>query len=499
MTDLLVSDVDGFRKEAEAARARLRSDPQCPQYHFTAPSNWLNDPNGLIQWNGTYHLFYQHNPFTPLSATKHWGHAMSTDLVHWTDLPIALAPTPDSCDADGIYSGCAVDDNGTPTILYSGVRGPLQMVCLATGDDQLLRWTKSSENPVVPDFPPDLEILTTDEGKVHYRDPSVWRENGTWWMIVGSGISDVGGTVLLYRSLDLRSWEYVRPLLVGDMNQRDPFWTGTMWECPQLFALDGKHVLLISVWHERRTLFPAYITGTYKDGHFLPEYSGIIDPGSHYAPQTFRDAQGRRILFGWLREQRSSEALASSDWNGAMTLPWILRLSEDGSLRYSPAPELATLRGEHQHLTDLTVNSAESMPLLGVNGDCLELQTTIDTGTADTLGMVIRRSPDGSEQTRIVYEPGSGKLYIDRERSSLKQQGDVTPHHTKLELVNGELLRLRVFLDRSVIEVVGNDRTLLSERIYPSRTDSLGTSLFAAGNSIKVEVLDVWEIGPSIT
>lgn len=202
MTDLLKRDLEEFRREAAAARAKLQDDPQRPQYHFTAPCNWLNDPNGLIQWNGQYHLFYQHNPFNPLSETKHWGHAVSSDLIHWNDLPIALAPTPGTYDADGIYSGCAVDDNGTPTILYSGVRGPHLMVCLATGDDQLLSWIKYPGNPVVPDFPPGIKLLQTDEGKIHYRDPSVWREDGTWWMIVGTGISDIGGAVLLYRSTD---------------------------------------------------------------------------------------------------------------------------------------------------------------------------------------------------------------------------------------------------------------------------------------------------------
>ena len=497
MTDLLEADVQAFQEVAAAARARLSADPQRPQYHFTAPINWLNDPNGLIYWQGAYHLFYQYNPFTSLSATKHWGHAVSPDLVHWTDLPIALAPTPGSYDADGIYSGCAVDDDGTPTILYSGVRGPHQLVCLATGDDQLLRWRKSAENPVVPDFPPDLDILTTDEGKVHYRDPNVWREaDGTWSMIVGSGIPGVGGTVFLYRSSDLRRWEYVRPLLIGDMNQRDPFWTGTMWECPQLFALDGKHVLLISVWHERRTLYPAYISGTYQDGQFTPEHSGVIDPGSHYAPQTLRDDQNRRILFGWLREQRSPDALAASDWNGAMTIPWILSLAADGSLRYTPAAELAALRGGHQQITGLTVDATESGPLPGMAGDCLELQATIDPGTARALGLVVRRAPDGSEQTRIVYEPENGVLSVDREQSSLAPQGEVIRHDAKLELAAGEPLRLRVFLDRSVIEIVANERALLSERIYPSRPDSLGVSVFAEGGAIAVDNLDAWTMGP---
>jgi beta-fructofuranosidase len=494
VADLLKPDFEEFRREAAYARASLQSDPHRPQYHFTAPCNWLNDPNGLIQWQGQYHLFYQHNPSHSLSATKHWGHAVSSDLVHWDDMPIALAPTPDSYDADGIYSGSAVDDDGMPAILYSGIEGHRQRVCLATGDKQLLRWRKYSGNPVIADVPSGLNLLRTADGTTHYRDPSVWREDGSWWMIVGSGISNVGGTVLLYRSPDLRTWEYLRPLLIGDMHQQDPIWKGTMWECPQLFPLGDRHVLLISIWHERQTLYPAYMTGSFNDGQFIPEHVGVLDVGSHYAPQTFRDDQDRRIMFGWLREQRSAEAMASSGWNGAMTVPWLLSLGDEGSLRYLPASELKALRENHRRFSDLTVASGESISLQGVAGDCLEVQTTIAPGTAASVGLVLRRGPDGVEETRIVYQPTSGHLFIDRIRASLNEQADRIRHEARLTLAADEPLRLTVFLDRSVLELVANQRVLLSERIYPTRVDSSGVAIFADGGSATFETVDVWDM-----
>jgi len=118
-------------REALALRQSLAHDPHRPQYHFIAPGNWLNDPNGLIQWDGRYHMFYQYNPRGAFHGTIHWGHAVSDDLVHWTDLPIALAPTPGGHDAEGCWSGCAVDNGGVPTLIYSGVFP--QTVCLATG------------------------------------------------------------------------------------------------------------------------------------------------------------------------------------------------------------------------------------------------------------------------------------------------------------------------------------------------------------------------------
>lgn len=494
MTDLLTSDPEEFRRVAAEARASLQADPQRPQYHFTAPRNWLNDPNGLIQWQGQYHLFYQFNPYTPLSDTKHWGHAVSVDLVHWDDLPIALAPTPGSYDADGIYSGSAVNDDGIPTILYSGVRGPHQLVCVATSDDQLLRWSKDHANPVVPDFPPGLHLLQTPDGKIHYRDPSVWREDDTWWMIVGSGIAGVGGTVLLYRSSDLRNWEYLHPLLVGDLNQRDPVWTGSMWECPQLFPLGNRHILLISVWHERRTLYPAYMSGSFSDGRFTPEHIGVLDAGSHYAPQTLRDDQGRRILFGWLREQRSLETMAASEWNGVMSIPWVLSLGDDGTLRYTPAAELAALRDNYRHFAGLSVESGQIVPLQGVSGDCLELQATITPGAATSVGLALRRSVDGTEETRIVYQPTSGQLFVDKTQASLDDHADRTRHEMHLALPADEPLRITVFLDRSVIELVANDRVVLSERIYPTRDDSLGVAILADGGQATVEALDIWDM-----
>src|SRR5688572_12844442 len=121
-----------------------------PQYHFLPPANWMNDPNGLIQWQGQYHMFYQYNPNGPFHGTIHWGHAISSDLVHWEHLPIALAPTPGGPDEDGCWSGCAVDDGGVPTFIYSGARNRVERACLATSSDGLLTWEKYPGNPIIP-------------------------------------------------------------------------------------------------------------------------------------------------------------------------------------------------------------------------------------------------------------------------------------------------------------------------------------------------------------
>src|SRR5262249_12018171 len=143
------------------------------------PANWMNDPNGLIQWKGVYHIFYQYNPEGAFHHKIHWGHATSTDLVHWTHLPIALAPTPNSPDEDGCWSGCAVDNDGMPTIVYSGRGGTQELPCIATSDDvdTLLTWQKYSGNPVIEAPPEGLDI-------VEFRDHCVWREGATWYQVI---------------------------------------------------------------------------------------------------------------------------------------------------------------------------------------------------------------------------------------------------------------------------------------------------------------------------
>jgi beta-fructofuranosidase len=444
------------------------------------PYNWLNDPNGLIQWNGRYHLFYQHNPYSPLSATKHWGHAISSDLVHWEDLPIALAPGPEGYDADGIYSGTAVDDSGVPTIIYTGIEGLHQRVCIATGDEQLLQWEKSSRNPVISGPPPEIDVLKTSDGTTHYRDPSVWREDDSWWMVIGSGITGVGGTVLLYQSEDLQYWEYVQPILVGDIEDKNPVWTGSMWECPQLFALDGQHVLLTSIWHERRTLYPVYMTGTFEDGRFASKQVAL------------QDHHGRRILFGWLREQRNGEAMAESSWNGAMSIPWILELADDGSLRYAPAPELQSLRGSHVVHPSISVDAGQTVLFSDIAGDSLELEIELVAGHAASTGIVLRRSPNGEEETRVTVDLQNQRLWIDKRQSSMDIRADQTRPDMPLQVAEDELLSLTIFLDRSIIEVVANGRTMLSERVYPTLPDSVGVGIFAEGAPVDVASINAW-------
>jgi beta-fructofuranosidase len=464
-------------------------DPHRPHYHFLPPANWLNDPNGVIQWKGQYHLFYQHNPHEALHANMHWGHAISTDLVHWEHLPIALAPTPGSPDAHGCWSGCAVDNNGMPTLIYSGHRDGRECACLAISQDDLLTWEKYSGNPIITSPPQNLDVVA-------FRDHCVWKEGESWYQIIGSGITDVGGTVLLYRSSDLLHWDYMHPIYVGDKNQTTPLWTGSMWECPDLFSLGDKHVLLVSVWDNHHTYYPIYFVGAYVNHTFTPELPHRLDFGaSFYAPQTMRDTYGRRLMWGWLREGRDVEAQRAAGWSGVMSLPRVLTIRSDGLLGVGPAPELATLRGKHWVWTNIDLAPSMSGVIDDVRGDTLEIIAEVELGDATEFGLKVRCSPDAAEETRIIYDRVGQRLIIDPQRSSLSGLLHQDVQGGPLELADGERLTLQLFLDRSVVEVFANGRACIASRIYPSRADSLGIDLFARNGTVKLAALDIWEMG----
>lgn len=476
-----------------ALRGELANDPHRPQYHFLPPANWMNDPNGLIQWQGDYHLFYQHNPHAPSWGTIHWGHAVSEDLVHWTDLPIALEPTPGGPDKDGCFSGCAVDNNGIPTLIYTGVHPQCQ--CIATSRDDLLTWEKYLGNPVIAAPPEELD--TTG-----FRDPCVWREGNAWHMLLGSGIQDVGGAALLYKSPDLTHWEYRNAILVGDKNEADPVPTGTMWECPDFFPLGDKQVLIASA-HQGKPLYAVYFVGAYGHQGFAPAIVRKLDFGDthFYAPRTLLDDKGRRIMWGWISEARSDRVQRAAGWSGVMSLPRILFMRPDGLLGVEPAPELAVLRGRHYHLANVDLSPASSGILGDLRGDCLEIIMEFepgragDTNMAHEFGIRVRCSPDGEEETCIVYDRLASRLVVDRERSSLNPDVHRTRHEGPLELSAGESLRLHIFLDRSVVEVYANGRACVTSRTYPSRADSLGLNPFALGGSIKLKSVEIWQMG----
>lgn len=479
-------------------------DKHRPQYHFLPPANWMNDPNGLVQWQGIYHLFYQHNPDAAYWGNMHWGHASSRDLIHWQHLPIALAPTPGGPDRDGVWSGCAVNWDGVPTMAYTGRIGETENVCLACSRDELRSWEKHPGNPVIPAPPPGLD-------QVGFRDPCIWRQDGQWMMVIGSGIRDVGGAILLYSSPDLIDWRYMGPMISGDVHQKEPVWTGEMWECPNFFPVgaENRWMLMFSPMglHPSRSLYTLYFLGKFENNTFVPDKLAKMDGGDmfFYAPQAFLDEHGRRLVIGWAREARSVKASVEAGWAGVMTLPRLLAETTDGDLSQRPAPEVDALRGAHQSWENISLDPSGPrlglVSLDGLAGDTLELDITFDFETGGVqdgeFGLLVRHSPGDEEVTEIRVDRLAKIAVVDTLRSSLSSEVYPGQFEIPLDLPSSGKVNLRVYLDRSMLEVFIDDRAAITARVYPTREDSTGITLFARRRSVRVNRLDLWEMNPA--
>ena len=471
-------------------RRDMASDPHRPRYHFLAPSNWMNDPHGLIEWEGQYHLFYQYNPHGAYHDLIHWGHAVSDNLVHWRDLPVALTPEPGLYDQDGCWSGCAVNDNGVPTLFYTATYP--QRVAAAVSYDHLRTWHKLDSNPLI-DGPPEA---LRDQAGGHFRDPFVWRTEEGWHMLMASKIEGKGGQILLYESQDLREWQYRGVFLGGDSSQTEPFWQGTMWECPNLLDFGERQVLFLSVQATPTDhLYTAYFSGQRVGHRFAAQQSGLlVHGGSFYAPQAMRLGDGRLLMFGWLPEGRSQQACLEVGWNVAHSLPLVLDLLDDGQVGVTPVKELHLLRGEQWHKDEIELAGQAEFDVSAVEGKALEIQAEFVPSDGAEFGLKVLCSPEREEQTRIVFHPDLEQIFVERDQASLDRQADVNPATMPVKVVAGEPMRWRIFVDHSIIEVFVNERLCLACRVYPTRKDSQGVRFFAHRGQATVRNIHIWRI-----
>lgn len=270
-----------------------------------------------------------------------------------------------------------------------------------------------------------------------------------------------------------------------------------MWECPNLFELGDRHVPLVSIQATPSDhLYTVYHTGKYEAQRFTPETQGILVHGGYfYAPQVMPLEDGRHVLWGWLKEGRSQRISEWTGWAGVMSLPLALSLREDGGVAVEPVPELQALRREHWHLEDLELESEPFSLLEDIQGDCLEIVAEFElTGEAE-FGLRLRCSSDGQEQTRIIYRAAQRQIVIERDESSVSPDVERGERTSPVELSAGDLLRLHIFLDRSVIEVFVNDgQTCLASRVYPLRPDSLGLGFLLHSGRAKLRSMDVWAL-----
>lgn len=490
-------------KQDDNAQKVTYQEPNRPQFHFTPVKNWTNDPNGLVYYNGKYHLFYQHNPFGITWGHMSWGHAVSTDLVHWEHLPVALEEEHNIM----IFSGSAVVDinntsglgtkkNPPMVAIYTGhhTNKKLEEQSIAYSLDNGRSWTKYKGNPVI------------DEGMSNFRDPKVfWHESTEKWIMAVA--LPTQQKIRFYGSGNLKDWKKLSEFgpagAAGDI----------LWECPDLFKLPvigkpgkTKWVLIVSV-------NPGGVAGGSGVQYFVGQFNGtrfVQDPQTKgqtlwadygrdfYAVQSYNnipEEDGRRIWIAWMNNWDYASKIPTSPWRGAMTIPRKVQLiaTEQGPrLIQKPIKELQTLRGDHFTLSNVTIGEGESIKP-EFEGTTFELIAKFKIKDAQSFGIKVRQGKN--EETVVGYNVDKQVLFVDRTRSGTdrfnstfegRQTGPLVPK-------NG-IIKLHLYVDASSIEVFGNGgRLSITDLIFPSESSD-GIEIYSRGGSAKLISLDIWDI-----
>jgi beta-fructofuranosidase len=469
---------------------------QRPALHITPPRGWLNDPNGLVHWHGTHHVFHQANPDGVGFGTMTWGHVSSTDLLHWTREEPALVPSQPP-DRDGCWTGCVVDADGTATAIYTGAvhQGDdrwVQTVCLATATDAGLRtWRKHPGNPLdVP--PPGFETAV-------FRDPYMWRDGDGWAMLLASSLPTREGALLLYRSPDLLGWAY-QGIAVRGGELPGGLRTGAVWECPSLIPVGGgRHLLVFSVSDPATAPalhYPVAVTGRFDGARFQPGQLTRFDHGHGcYAPAVETTEDGRYLAYGWSWEGLTEAGREAQGWSGCLTLPREIGL-RDGQVSYRLAADLSSLRSAHWEEREVSLGAGRPALAGGIGARAAEIRLAVRIGDAAGFDLVLCCSPDRQEETVIRYRAPESSLEFDRSRSSAWPQAIGGVSRASYPLPASGVVELTVILDHSVVELFAGDSVVMTERIYPQRPDSGILRLEAIGGTATVTRLDVWELDP---
>ena len=468
-----------------------------PQFHFSPDSNWTNDPNGLVYFHGEYHLFFQYNPYGHTWGHMSWGHAVSPDMIHWKQLPVAIPEAHHIM----IFSGCVVvDSNNTSGF---GKNGKIPMVAIYAGNntithiqDQRLAysldngrtWKKYRGNPVI-----------TLHSR-NFRDPKVfwYRPEKKWIMVVALSAQH---KVRFYSSPNLKKWTKLSDF--GPLGA-----TGGAWECPMLDKVkeagnpsQTKWVLEISVSGRGQ-----YFIGNFNGKIFTPDPA--FKKGSHwvdygkdfYAATSWANIppkDGRTLWLGWMENWQYASKAPTYPFRGMMTIPRTIHVKKGIHgyfLLQQPIKELKKLRGKHFHFKNLTVRSGEQlMNSKGVRGTTLEILASIDAKTARNFGIMVRKGSD--EQTIIGYDLSDKELYVDRTHSGEVGFSKNFPgvQTAPLELHNG-LLKLHILVDRCSVEVFANQgKRVITDDIYP-KMNSNEVALFSKQGLVLFKNLDIWQI-----
>jgi beta-fructofuranosidase len=532
---MLVNSQSERIKAARELRERLLRDEYRPGYHFAIPEDvgLPGDPNGAFYSNGRYHLMYLYDR-RGVHAWKGrgfcWGHISSHDLVHWRHHPDSLAPGQGD---GGCFSGGAfVDDDGTAYLSFWRLPRAEDEpngtgIGVARSSDHHYEVWEKLHTPSLDGTRRGIMQIDRPSGEyilVGNADPSnIWKKDGMYYLQAGNlpildelGRDDAaserfrGDWVDLFSSSDLVTWKYVHRFYKRDRTNR---WTDETEDamCPSFLPLptspdggrDSGKYLQLFISHNKGC---QYYIGVYdtRDDRFLPERHGRMSwaDSTFFAPEALVDDRGRQIMWTWLRDdlRDSPDAAIRDGWSGVYSLPRVLWLAEDDTLRMAPVPELQTLRYNERRFDDLTLEGDGELQLSGIYGCSCEISLSMD-GDADQKGLRVRTSPDGSETTLVYYDAPRGRLVFDATR------GGITPAQRKfafsrieeapLVLGPDEPLELRVFVDNSVIEVFANDRQAITRRVYPQGEASNQVRLFCRGGSGTFRRIQTWEMMPS--
>lgn len=511
-----VNEAAELRRFAESRR-KLSADPYRPLYHFVSPERTMNDPNGLCFWQGKWHLFYQAQPLG--DDRQHWGHAVSDDLIHWRDLPYAIRPGPE----ERCFSGSVLVEENRAIAVYHGV-GAGTMVAVAS-DPLLMRWEKIGGKPVIP----CPVMWTADIGRTQLPewrgnpiprnslnlvyDPCIWKKGGCYYTLTGGALPHGPSgrrlrTPFLFRSADLATWEYLHPFTEGDVFGR----AGDDFGCPYFWPIADRHILL----HYSHMSGGQYLLGDYdaRRDKFVATQGGSFTFGAaHFgnvhAPSAVPDGRG-----GVIAIFNVNQAKPTPGWNQLMSLPRRLTLIGHDELGQEPAGDVASLHQAHRRVENVPLPANREIVPDGIGGNAIEVAAEINTQGAQLVELKILRSPGREEFTRIAFyrqrgfvdwlrsdgwarwgESRDSLITLDTSYSSeLPDAISRAPETAPVFLAPGEPLKLRVFVDRSLVEVFANGRQCLAARVYPGRADSTGVSLRAQGSDATLRTLDAWQM-----
>ncbi|NMH73770.1 sucrose-6-phosphate hydrolase [Bacillus sp. RO2] len=468
-------------EEVEKNKDIVELDPYRLRYHLMPPVGLLNDPNGFIQWNGTYHLFYQWMPFKTGHGAKFWGHYSSENLVNWKHEPIALAPS-EWFEKNGCYSGSAVEHEGKMILFYTG------NVKDTDGNRETYQCMAVSEDGVT--FDKRGPVVELPEGyTAHFRDPKVWKKGSDWYMVVGAQSEELTGKVALLKSDDLVKWEHLGAISGSGMNGLGDF--GYMWECPDLFELDGVDVLVASPQGLKadgmkyQNVYQAgYFIGKLDYGRASFEHGDFVelDRGfEFYAPQTTLDEKGRRLMVGWMgvpEQDEDKHPTIAHKWIHALTLPRELHWVE-GKLLQVPVEELANLRKTALvAVNDMQLSNEKEEVFFEERSAAFEMILSFKKDVSSFELHI-------SDTARMTYDASVSVF-------SLFRKNFVTGQWETRSCRLQTLTELRAYVDTSSIEVFLNGgEEVFTARIFPDVPDAAGVTLSGAGT---VSEMKVWEI-----